>query len=84
MVGAATVERQRALLAAYGLPTEIPPGLAAGDLLERTLRDKKVRAGKVRWALLTGIGSATVRDDVPEALVRELVEVATARANTAD
>ena len=74
MVGEATVERQRALLEAYGLPTAMPRGMDPGDVLERTLRDKKVRAGKIRWALPTGIGGATVRDDVPEALVRAVVE----------
>ena len=46
------------------------------DQLDLTLRDKKVRAGKVRWALATGIGGATVRDDVPADLVRAVVEAA--------
>jgi 3-dehydroquinate synthase len=73
MVDVAMVERQRALLAAYGLPTAVPAGMDPEDLIERTLRDKKVRAGKVRWALATGIGSATVRDDVPEAVVLAVV-----------
>jgi 3-dehydroquinate synthase len=43
-------------------------------LIALTLRDKKVRAGRVRWALPTGIGSAAVRDDVPETLVRDVLE----------
>jgi 3-dehydroquinate synthase len=38
-----------------------------------TLRDKKVRAGKIRWALPTTLGAAVVRDDVPPELVREIV-----------
>lgn len=70
MVGDAMVARQRALLHSYGLPTRLPDGMAADEILALTLRDKKVRAGRVRWALPTGIGAATVRDDVPEALVR--------------
>jgi 3-dehydroquinate synthase len=73
MVDAAMVDRQQVLLAAHGLPTTIPDGMAADDILERTLRDKKVRAGRIRWALPTGIGRATLRDDVPEALVRDVV-----------
>jgi len=77
MVDAAMVARQRALLRAYGLPTEIPAGMATDAILELTLRDKKVRAGRVRWALATGIGGATVRDDVPAELVRAVVEAAT-------
>jgi len=76
MVDTAMVSRQRALLRAYGLPTEPPPGVAADAILELTLRDKKVRAGKVRWALATGIGGAIVRDDVPAELVRAVVEAA--------
>jgi 3-dehydroquinate synthase len=73
MLDDATVERQRALLHAYGLPTDIPHGMPVDQILALTLRDKKVRAGKVRWALPTGIGGAAVRDDVPEALVRAVV-----------
>jgi 3-dehydroquinate synthase len=69
IVNAAMVERQRALLAAYGLPTHVPDGMDAEAILALALRDKKVQAGKIRWALPTGIGRATVRDDVPEALV---------------
>jgi 3-dehydroquinate synthase len=68
------VLRQRALLSAYGLPTAVPAGVTADRLLDLTLRDKKVRAGRVRWILPTTIGAAIVRDDVPEALVREVVE----------
>src|SRR5262249_42735244 len=70
MLGAAAVERQTHLLEAYGLPTALPPGIARDQLLELTLHDKKVRAGRVRWVLPTAIGAATVRDDIPEVLVR--------------
>jgi 3-dehydroquinate synthase len=72
--GPDSVERQRRLLHAYGLPTAIPAGVDRAQLLELTLHDKKVRAGRVRWVLPTQIGSATVTDDVPEALVRAVVE----------
>jgi 3-dehydroquinate synthase len=76
MIDAALVARQRALLWAYGLPTAVPAGLDTSDLLGRTLRDKKVSAGRVRWALPTGLGGAAVRDDVAEALVRVVLEQA--------
>jgi 3-dehydroquinate synthase len=72
--GPESVERQRALLQAYGLPTAIPSSVDPTRLLELTLRDKKVRAGRVRWVLPTAIGVAEVRDDVPEDLVRAVVE----------
>jgi len=74
--GPESVERQRALLQAYGLPTSVPAGVDLSRLLELTLRDKKVHAGRVRWVLPTAIGSAEVRDDVPEQLVRAVVEAA--------
>lgn len=74
--GPDSVKRQRALLQAYGLPTAIPVGVSPARLLELTLRDKKVRAGRVRWVLPTAIGAAEVRDDVPEDLVRAVVEAA--------
>ncbi len=74
--GPESVERQRALLQAYGLPIAIPASVDPARLLELTLRDKKVRAGRVRWVLPTAIGMAEVRDDVQEDLVRAVVEAA--------
>ena len=71
-----SVERQRRLLHAYGLPTALPSGVDPTRLLELTLQDKKVRAGRVRWVLPTAIGAAEVRDDVPEDLVRAVVAAA--------
>ncbi len=73
MVDRAFVERQARLLHTWGLSTDLPPGLSVDDLIARTLRDKKVHGGKVRWALPAGIGTATVRDDVPESLVRAVL-----------
>jgi 3-dehydroquinate synthase len=74
MLDAVAVERQRRLLHAYGLSTAMPAGMVPQQLLELSLRDKKVRAGRVRWVLPTAIGAATVRDDVPEELVRAVIE----------
>ncbi len=73
MVDMAFVRRQRAVLRSYGLPTERPAQLAPETLLDLTLRDKKVRAGKVRWVLPTAFGAAVVREDLPEHLVREVL-----------
>lgn len=73
MLSPAEVARQRRLLQAHGLPTSLPAEIAAERVLELTLHDKKVRAGRVRWALPTAIGAAAIRDDVPEALVREML-----------
>jgi 3-dehydroquinate synthase len=73
MLAPGFVARQRALLSAYGLPTLLPEGMHADDLIQLTLRDKKVRAGKVRWVLPTGVGGAVVREDIPEELVRNIL-----------
>ena len=65
--------RQRRLLHAYGLPTAIPSGLDPEALIERTLRDKKVSAGRIRWVLPTAIGTAITRNDVPEVVVMQVL-----------
>ncbi|MEP7187625.1 MAG: 3-dehydroquinate synthase, partial [Roseiflexaceae bacterium] len=80
--GPESVERQRTLLQAYGLPIALPSGVDPTRLLELTLQDKKVRAGRVRWVLPTAIGAAEVRVDVPEDLVRAVVEAASIEALT--
>ena len=71
------VEHQQKLLHAYGLPTTMPSGMAPEHLLTLTLRDKKVRGGKVRWIMPTAIGQATVQTDIPEAVVQAVLENAT-------
>lgn len=73
MFPADELERQRALIHAYGLSTSIPPQLDTADLLARTLRDKKVQAGTIRWVLPVRIGEAVVRRDVPPELVQRVV-----------
>ena len=65
----ALVERQHALLCAYGLDPTLPADLDPAALIAATLRDKKVEARKVRWVLPTAIGSVVVRDDVPEGMI---------------
>ena len=71
------VERQRALLERFGLPTRWPrpegPPLDPERVLAAVALDKKVVAGTVRWVLLEEVGRAVIRSDVPEALVREVV-----------
>lgn len=67
------LERQRVLLHGYGLSTDIPAGLDPEALIELTLRDKKVNAGRIRWVLPTAIGHATTRNDVPVELVVQVL-----------
>jgi 3-dehydroquinate synthase len=54
----------------------LEPALELGALMAAMLRDKKVRAGKLRFVVLAGIGEAQTKDDVPtepvEAVWRDL------------
>ncbi|NQW15867.1 MAG: 3-dehydroquinate synthase [Chloroflexi bacterium] len=67
------LKRQHATLTRFGLPT-LAPGLDTTELIERTKSDKKSRGGAVQWVLLDGPGHATIRRDVPEQLVRSIVD----------
>ena len=58
------VERQRSVLADYGLPLHAR-GVDPDRVLDAMRSDKKTAAGAIRWVLLDGIGSATTRNDVP-------------------
>lgn len=69
---AALVARQDALLARFELPTRLPR-LSVEALLHAALWDKKARGGRVRWALPTALGSATIVDDVPDETVRDVL-----------
>ncbi len=67
------VERHRALLDSYRLPTSCP-GMDVDAVARAMLSDKKTVGKSVRWVLLDGIGKAVVRDDVPPELVAETLE----------
>jgi 3-dehydroquinate synthase len=67
------VERQRKLLAAYGLSTALPTDLDRDAVLDLIGRDKKVQAGKVRWVLPIAIGQVVVRSDVPSNVVESVL-----------
>ncbi|MDN5782995.1 MAG: 3-dehydroquinate synthase [Luteimonas sp.] len=56
----------RALLQRFGLPTELPPGLAPDTLLAHMRLDKKAQASGLRFVLWDGPGRARVVADVPE------------------
>lgn len=64
--------RQADLLRAFGLPLTAP-GVDAQAVLAAMRMDKKVVGGQMRFVLLERLGEATVRGDVPEALVGEVV-----------
>ena len=56
-------QRQRRVIAQAGLPLAWPP-LEAEAVLACLQGDKKVRDGRVRFVLPTGIGQVEIRDDV--------------------
>lgn len=51
---------------AHGLPDRLRAPLPLAPMLAAMKRDKKVRAGKLRFVLLQGVGAAVTADDVPE------------------
>ena len=68
----AIAQRQRRLFELYGLPRTMP-GLDPGAVMEATTVDKKIAAKKLRWVLLEDFGKPVVRDDVPDALVGDVL-----------
>jgi len=70
---AADGERLAALLARFGLPVALPPGLPAAALLERMRLDKKAAAGGLRFVLWDGAGAARVVAGVADAAVLDVL-----------
>jgi 3-dehydroquinate synthase len=62
-IDAAFVERQRTLLAAFGLPLDVPD-VDHDELIELMYRDKKVEHGKLRFVLPTRLGHVELVGDV--------------------
>jgi 3-dehydroquinate synthase len=57
--------RLRALIEAAGLPVA-PPKVGAAKMLDVMQTDKKAKAGRLRFVLLSALGSAYVTDDVDD------------------
>jgi 3-dehydroquinate synthase len=62
-------ERLGALLARFGLPVALPPGLDPGALLARMRLDKKAGAGGLRFVLWDRPGQTRIIADVPDTAV---------------
>ena len=63
---AAEVAAVATTVRAHGLPDHLRAPLPLAPMLAAMKRDKKVRAGKLRFVLLQGVGTAVTADDVPE------------------
>jgi 3-dehydroquinate synthase len=78
LIGRDVTERQRQLLTALHLPTQLPVGtkLSANDVLARMRLDKKAVAGKLRFVLPTRLGHvetiAAIPDDDVRAVLAEI------------
>lgn len=57
------------VVAAHRLPVRLEPALELPALMTAMQRDKKVRAGKLRFVVLAGVGAAQTKNDVPVDLV---------------
>jgi len=64
--------RLKCLIESAGLPTSIPQ-LDSDNLIAAMQHDKKITAGKVRFALPKAIGDVFVTDEVESAVVREVL-----------
>ena len=69
LADAALAERAVRLLERARLPLAPPPEIAPETFLDYMGRDKKASAGKLRFVLVDGVGSARVAGDVPAELL---------------
>jgi 3-dehydroquinate synthase len=72
MIPKSDVMRVESTVSAHALPTRLRSPLAVEALMAAMARDKKVRAGVLRFVLLKSLGEAVVRTDVPAAAVESV------------
>ncbi|MGD1074775.1 MAG: 3-dehydroquinate synthase [Thermodesulfovibrionales bacterium] len=73
MMGEEEAGRIRALISAYGLPTEMPSGIDIDKVLSSMQLDKKAVAGEVKVILPRGIGSVEIMGISDTTKVAELL-----------
>jgi 3-dehydroquinate synthase len=69
----AECDRQNALIAKCGLPTQLPTGIDLGAIVAKLQTDKKVKAGQVRFVLPQTIGRVAVTDQVTPAVINPVL-----------
>jgi 3-dehydroquinate synthase len=74
LIDAEFVRRQEALLKLLRLPTAPGSAYPTDELIAVMRRDKKAVGGKLRFILPTRLGEVKLFDDVPESLVRDVLE----------
>jgi 3-dehydroquinate synthase len=73
MLEKSDVDRIEALLLQFGLPARCP-GLDPDELAGAIRYDKKSQRGRTGWVLLRGLGTGVVNQEVPEAVVKGVLE----------
>ena len=66
------VIRLKRVIETAGLPTQVPK-LDTEEIMEAIRHDKKVKQGKVRFALLKAIGEVFITDEVIPSTIREVL-----------
>lgn len=74
LIGPDLTRRQRDLLTAFSLPTAPKREWPIDEQIAVMRRDKKAAGGRLRFILPTRLGEVRLLDDIPEALVREVLE----------
>jgi 3-dehydroquinate synthase len=72
--GEEAAARIRKLVESYGLPSEMPPGLNAEDILAAMAIDKKALAGVLRFVLPERVGRARVNEPVSREDIERLLK----------
>ncbi|MCG3178111.1 MAG: 3-dehydroquinate synthase [Phycisphaerae bacterium] len=78
LIDASLLDRLIALLAALGLPVHVPDAIATTDAVGLLHKDKKVKAGRVRYVLPTGLGATTIVADVTSEQVSAAIDASRA------
>lgn len=74
LIGPELGQRQAALLSAFSLPHHPKPEWSNDEMIGVMRRDKKAAGGKLRFILPTRIGEVRLIDDIPETMVRAVLE----------
>lgn len=67
LVEASVIERVEKVLEAHQLPVRLRESIDRGALMTAMSSDKKVRAGRLRFVVMTGVGLSETKDDVTQA-----------------
>ena len=78
-IGAGDVERIVKVLGAHALPVRLHAPLEYALLHDAMMRDKKVRAGGLRFVVMKTLGQAATQSDVPPELVEQSFRAVGAR-----